>query len=320
MIKKNIKSILISVLMLAVFTVSVFAAGGFTIHKVDDSDNPVEGAVFDVYGKPEVTWQDTTTTYSITYKLDGGNYNGDTSDVVEQHEQGTQITIKEAPVKEGYVFDYWQGSEYHPGDSYTVTEDHTFTAVWKKIITLNLELKYLNNFDPNSNLGWQDVVKNPQVVTISGNGMSEQTLSFTPTDKGPKEFKVPGPGTYTLSMAKIKDEDLQDETKLSTVSNDMPYLIDTVSTTINVSDDGSVTTSGNTYKTYVIDYNSNAGEFIYNNIDASKENWAGNTPLAALDTLNPHSTSAGASSTGQSITLNVVITQTWEPDNDTREQ
>lgn len=83
MIKKNIKSILISVLMLAVFTVSVFAAGGFIIHKVDDSDNPVEGAVFDVYGKPEVTWQDTTTAYSITYKLDGGNYNGDTSDVVE---------------------------------------------------------------------------------------------------------------------------------------------------------------------------------------------------------------------------------------------
>ncbi|MBQ6428853.1 MAG: LPXTG cell wall anchor domain-containing protein, partial [Oscillospiraceae bacterium] len=31
----------------------------------------------------------------------------------------------------GFVFTYWRGSEYQPGDEYTVFEDHTFTAQWE---------------------------------------------------------------------------------------------------------------------------------------------------------------------------------------------
>ena len=27
---------------------------------------------------------------------------------------------------------YWEGSEHHPGDRYTVTGDHTFTAQWRR--------------------------------------------------------------------------------------------------------------------------------------------------------------------------------------------
>ena len=46
------------------------------------------------------------------------------------HKEGDVITIHEAPVREGYTFSYWKGSEYKPGDTYTVTGDHTFTAVW----------------------------------------------------------------------------------------------------------------------------------------------------------------------------------------------
>ena len=48
------------------------------------------------------------------------------------HEKGAVISIHEAPVREGYTFRYWKGSEYRPGDRYTVTEDHTFTAQWEK--------------------------------------------------------------------------------------------------------------------------------------------------------------------------------------------
>ena len=44
---------------------------------------------------------------------------------------GKVITIIEAPTREGYSFDYWKGSEYQPGDQYTVTEAHTFVAQWK---------------------------------------------------------------------------------------------------------------------------------------------------------------------------------------------
>ena len=68
--------------------------------------------------------------YKITYDLNGGSYNGSTDNIVEEHKPGETITVHEAPVREGYTFSYWKGSEYQPGDKYTVSEDHTFTAVW----------------------------------------------------------------------------------------------------------------------------------------------------------------------------------------------
>ena len=52
--------------------------------------------------------------------------------IVEIYSAGEVISIHEAPTREGYVFDYWKGSEYQPGDKYTVVEDHVFTAQWKK--------------------------------------------------------------------------------------------------------------------------------------------------------------------------------------------
>ena len=70
--------------------------------------------------------------YKITYVLNGGVYNGSSDDIVEIYSAGEVISIHEAPTREGYVFDYWKGSEYQPGDKYTVVEDHVFTAQWKK--------------------------------------------------------------------------------------------------------------------------------------------------------------------------------------------
>ena len=69
---------------------------------------------------------------AITYILDGGSYNGSTADIVESYKIGDVISIHEAPSREGYTFSYWMGSEYYPGESYQVTGDHTFTAVWTK--------------------------------------------------------------------------------------------------------------------------------------------------------------------------------------------
>ncbi len=70
--------------------------------------------------------------FTITYDLNGGSYNGSSSAITEVHLEGSVISIHEAPQREGYTFTYWKGSEYQPGDSYTVTEDHTFTAQWEK--------------------------------------------------------------------------------------------------------------------------------------------------------------------------------------------
>ncbi len=70
--------------------------------------------------------------YVITYVMNGGTYNGSPDDINEEHMLNEVITIHEAPVREGYTFLYWKGSEYQPGDQYTVVGDHTFVAQWEK--------------------------------------------------------------------------------------------------------------------------------------------------------------------------------------------
>ena len=44
------------VLVLGLLTISAAAADGFVIKKVNESGNPLAGAKFDVYGKPEMSW------------------------------------------------------------------------------------------------------------------------------------------------------------------------------------------------------------------------------------------------------------------------
>ena len=71
--------------------------------------------------------------YSIKYDLNGGTLEGKTGVITVEAEEGSVITIPAAPTRDGYKFTYWKGSEYHPGDSYTVEGDHTFTAQWEEI-------------------------------------------------------------------------------------------------------------------------------------------------------------------------------------------
>lgn len=68
---------------------------------------------------------------SLTFDFDGGTLDGKTSLTIVA-DVGEVITIPNAPTKDGYEFKYWKGSEYHPGDKYTVEGDHAFTAVWEQ--------------------------------------------------------------------------------------------------------------------------------------------------------------------------------------------
>ena len=68
----------------------------------------------------------------ITYHLNGGTIDGSGEDISEEHRLGDEITIMKAPKKKGYKFDYWKGSRHYPGDKYTVTEDHEFSAIYIK--------------------------------------------------------------------------------------------------------------------------------------------------------------------------------------------
>ena len=70
--------------------------------------------------------------YFITYDPNGGTVEGSREPISFEHFYGEEIRIHSAAVRPGYVFDYWRGSAYQPGDSYTVTGDHTFVAQWQK--------------------------------------------------------------------------------------------------------------------------------------------------------------------------------------------
>lgn len=69
---------------------------------------------------------------TITFDANGGKWEDNTSIKTVEANKGEEIKILDAPSREGYVFDYWKGSEYYPGDTYKVEDNHTFTAVWKK--------------------------------------------------------------------------------------------------------------------------------------------------------------------------------------------
>lgn len=101
------------------------------------------------------------TRYTITVDPNGGNWDGDNSKKIEQYYKGEKFILPKAPVKNGYIFQYWYGSKYNPGDKYTVIGDHTFTAVWKKMETSD---KNMDTEDPNS----RGLSKHKNQIVITG--------------------------------------------------------------------------------------------------------------------------------------------------------
>ena len=58
--------------------------------------------------------------FYITFDPNGGSWNGSTDPIVIKYKYGELIMIADAPEKDGFVFDYWEGSRYYPGDQYEV--------------------------------------------------------------------------------------------------------------------------------------------------------------------------------------------------------
>lgn len=70
---------------------------------------------------------------TITLDLGEGTLDGKTGTIEIPARYGDIIYLPTGtPTLAGHTFQYWQGSKYNPGDEYTVTVDHTLTAVYKK--------------------------------------------------------------------------------------------------------------------------------------------------------------------------------------------
>lgn len=79
----------------------------------------------------------TANTYELSFDPAGGVWsdNTDTPKIIEA-KTGDEITIPEAPTRDGYDFLHWEGSEYQPGQSFIVPAGgHNFVAEWKKLDT-----------------------------------------------------------------------------------------------------------------------------------------------------------------------------------------
>lgn len=126
----------------------------------------------------QAQWEDIMV--KITYDPNGGRWGTDGAKKVITVKKGTAITIETAPTKAGYTFQYWKGSEYQPGDSYTANEDHTFTAQWSKTPEPN------PNPDPN-----QPNPNNP-TPNVPGSGGNTDQPGTGDKDKDPVPGDRPG--------------------------------------------------------------------------------------------------------------------------------
>lgn len=112
--------------------------------------------------------------FSIKIDPNGGTWSdGSTNPKVYNIKKGDYIELPEAPIREGYIFKYWKGSKYQPGDKYKVEGDHTFVAFWEKAAQIDDNKQ--NNVD-NKNGG--TIGQNTQKISNLGN--ADQGKSHSP--------------------------------------------------------------------------------------------------------------------------------------------
>lgn len=83
----------------------------------------------------------------IIYDANGGKFLDGSQIKQELHKEDDTIKIIPAPIREGYKFLYWKGSEYNPGDTYTVKNSHIFVAQWNKEPELEVKDATINEGD-----------------------------------------------------------------------------------------------------------------------------------------------------------------------------
>lgn len=120
--------------------------------------------------------------YDVTFKLDGGNIGGDTSDVVKEDvPYNTAIIAPPQPVKEGYNFLGWSsdgGKTILSADELGTMPDSDveFTAFWEA----NPDREYIVEFykqDPNTGAYPDDPY---QSITLN-NGVADKIVTYTVT-------------------------------------------------------------------------------------------------------------------------------------------
>ena len=184
-----------------------------TYRVTDKNGNSVEKTLTVVVKAKDNTNNET----NVKVKYDLGNGQGDIEETVKE---GSSITLKEAPTKEGYTFKGWSdGSKtYQPKETVTVSKDTTFTAVWEKIDNGNSSNGNNNGENKDNTGNSDDGNKGNGNVDNNGNGNNEKPST------GTKEEPKTGVKGNTTSTPEVKKASGSKKTKTGDESRPMIYV------------------------------------------------------------------------------------------------
>lgn len=143
----------------------------------------------------------------IIYDANGGKFSDGTQIKQELHQENDIIKIIPAPTREGYKFLYWKGSEHYPGQTYTVTNSHTFVAQWNKKPELEVKDATINEGD--------EIDLRTLIIKARDEEDGENLIDKVVIDKGNFDSKKAGKYKITFTLTDSNGESV---TKTATVT------------------------------------------------------------------------------------------------------
>lgn len=143
----------------------------------------------------------------IIYDANGGKFADGTVEKVEEHDLNALIEIMAAPTRAEYQFLYWLGSIHYPGQTYKVTENHTFVAQWNKKPELEVKDATINEGD--------EIDLKTLIIKARDEEDGEDLIDKVVIDKGNFDFKKAG--KYKIKFT-LTDRNGASVTKTATVT------------------------------------------------------------------------------------------------------
>ena len=135
--------------------------------------------------------------YAVTYKLDGGSFDDETTPLTETHKVGSTVIVHDAPTKAGYKFDGWtviglDQTTIKSGAAFTMpSQNVTLTAKW-------VEKKNIANV---ATLTTQNVEKTYNGTPLATGTATAAAKEGCESEVGTLvvEYQIPGTGKWTTN-------------------------------------------------------------------------------------------------------------------------
>ena len=239
--------------------------------------------------------------FTVTWNLQGGNINGDTTNKTESVESGTTVSFsKYTPVRTGYTFKGWSTSSAATsgsttGNSAAITADTTFYAIY----TISINTYTVTWANTNASIAiWKDNTTQNKTSSVTHGTQYNQLTA-------PAEFANPIKNSgdtirYTAAWYTLPDNGVLLSTSTTQVTKDITvYAVLTITgykVTLNP-DNGTLTVSGHAYTSSNPYITYTKGSFNLENYRPTRTDYS----------FKGWSNSPGGSYVGGSVTINSSI-------------